>query len=86
MSLATPEKIRDFQKKLYVKAKGEPKFRFYSLYDKIYRPDILLHAYRLAKANRGAPGVDGKTFGKIESEGLKEWIESCGKGGTSLIR
>ena len=74
MSLKTPEKIRNFQKKLYLKAKAEPGFRFYLLYDKIYREDILEHAYRLAKANGGAPGVDGMTFQKIESDGLEEWL------------
>lgn len=74
MSLKTPEKIRNFQKKLYLKAKAEPDFRFYQLYDKIYREDILEYAYRLAKTNGGAPGVDGKTFKKVESEGLEQWL------------
>jgi len=74
MSLTTPEKIRSLQRKLYVKAKAEPAFRFYLLYDKIYRTDILLHAYRLARANAGAPGVDGMTFGKIEAQGLEAWL------------
>ncbi len=74
MSLKTPEKIRNFQKKLYLKAKAEPDFRFYQLYDKIYREDILEYAYRLAKTNGGAPGVDGKTFKMVESEGLEQWL------------
>ncbi len=74
MSLVTPEKIRSLQRKLYVKAKAEPAFRFYVLYDKICRADILLHAYRLARANAGAPGVDGMTFVQIEEQGLETWL------------
>jgi len=74
MSLATPEKIRTLQRKLYRKAKAEPGFRFYLLYDKIYREDILRHAYALACANAGAPGVDGVTFAAIEASDLKEWL------------
>ncbi len=74
MNLETPLKIRTLQRKLYCKAKVEPAFRFYLLYDKISRADILFHAYRLARANRGAPGVDGITFAMIEAAGLETWL------------
>jgi RNA-directed DNA polymerase len=74
MSLETPEKIRTLQRKLYCKAKAEPAFRFYLLYDKICREDILRHAYALARANAGAPGVDGVTFDQIEASGVEAWL------------
>jgi RNA-directed DNA polymerase len=76
MSLATPEKIRTLQRKLYRKAKAEPAFRFYLLYDKIYREDILRHAYALSRANAGASGTDGMTFAAIEASGLDGWLAS----------
>jgi len=71
--------IRSLQKKLYLKAKAEPDFRFYLLYDKVWRADILEHAYELARDNRGAPGVDGLTFAAIEAAGLAEWLSGIGK-------
>jgi RNA-directed DNA polymerase len=74
MSLQTPEQIRTLQRKLYCKAKTEPAFRFYVLYDKICRDDILHHAYGLARANAGAPGVDGVGFAEIEASGLEVWL------------
>ena len=74
MSLATPITIRTLQRKLYRKAKAEPAFRFDLLYDKIYREDILRHAYALARANAGAPGTDGMTFAVVEASGLEKWL------------
>jgi RNA-directed DNA polymerase len=74
LSLETPIKIRELQRKLYTKAKQEPGYRFYLLYDKIHREDVLAHAYELAKANGGAPGVDGETFAAIEAAGRDGWL------------
>ena len=79
MSLATPEKIRTLQRKLYIKAKAEPNFRFYQLYDKVWRADILAHAYRQARANAGAAGVDGVTFAMIEAAGAETWLSGLGE-------
>jgi len=75
MSLATPPKIQELQRKLSDKAKQEPTYRFYSLYDKVYRPDVLAHAYALMKANGGAPGVDGRTFEDIEKDGEQRFLK-----------
>lgn len=72
--LSSTEWLREFQKKLHAKAKAEPKFRFYSLYDKTYRMDVLEEAYRKAKANGGAGGVDGETFDEVEMKGVAVYL------------
>ena len=74
MSLSTPDAIRRLQRTLYVTAKQAPARRFHSLYDKVWRDDILAHAYALSRANGGAPGVDGETFADIESAGRERWL------------
>lgn len=78
MSLATPAKIQTLQRKLYDKAKKEPEYRFYLLYDKVWRADILEHAYRRCRANGGAAGVDGMTFDDIEAAtgGPEGWLST----------
>jgi len=79
VSLETPLNIRRFQRKLYTKAKQEPSYRFYCLYDKICREDILAYAYELAKANGGAPGMDRESFDSIESGGRGRWLAAVRK-------
>jgi RNA-directed DNA polymerase len=75
MLLLTLDVIRTLQRKLYYKAKQEPKFRFYSLYDKVYRLDILEHAYKMVKANKGKPGIDGVSFEDIEKKvGITQFL------------
>jgi len=75
--LLTPDKIRDLQRKLYQKAKREPDFRFYLLYDKLYRHDILQHAMKLVKTKKGSPGIDGISFEVIEKMegGVEKYLE-----------
>jgi RNA-directed DNA polymerase len=74
-TLTTPGKLRELQKALYQRAKKEPNFRAYAVYDKVYRDDVMAHAYALAKANGGAPGVDGVTFENIEERGREVLLQ-----------
>jgi RNA-directed DNA polymerase len=74
-TLETPTKLRELQRALYLRAKRERNFRAYALYDKVYRRDVLAHAYALARANGGAPGPDGQTFEDIEEAGSDALLE-----------
>ena len=73
-NLATPINVQKLQTALHAKAKSAPGFRFYALYDKIYREDILAHAYALCRLNKGAPGVDGQDFEAVEAYGVERWL------------
>jgi RNA-directed DNA polymerase len=73
MNLTTPPSVQKLQKALHDKAKGSPNLRFYALYDKVYRKDVLAFAYACCKANGGAAGVDGQTFEDIEEYGEERW-------------
>jgi group II intron reverse transcriptase/maturase len=72
--LTTPQTVQKLQTALHAKAKGSPGFRFYSLYDKLFRADVLSHAYACCRANQGSAGVDGQTFADIEAYGREQWL------------
>lgn len=74
MSLTPPETVQKLRNSLHAKAKGSPGYRFYALYDKVYRADVLAHAYDCCKSNKGAAGVDGQRFEDIEKYGLDRWL------------
>jgi len=73
-NLTTPISVQKLQTALHAKAKSTPGFRFYALYDKIYREDILAHAYALCRSNKGASGVDGQDFAEVEAYGVERWL------------
>jgi len=73
-NLSTPNSVQKLQKALHAKAKAEAGYRFYALYDKISREDILTHAYAQCRSNKGAPGVDGQDFADIEAYGVERWL------------
>ena len=73
-NLSTPKTVQKLQKALHAKAKAEAGYRFYALYDKISREDILAHAYAQCRSNKGAPGIDGQVFADIEAYGAERWL------------
>ena len=75
MVLEPPESVQKLQTALQAKAKGTPSYRFYLLYDKLYRRDVLRYAYDRCKANKGAPGADGQDFADIEAYGKDRWLD-----------
>ena len=74
MSLPTQPTVQKLQTTLHAKAKGEPTYRFYSLYDKIYRMDVLWTAWQRCRVNDGAAGIDRQTFDEIEANGVTKWL------------
>ena len=74
-NLSTPESVSKLQSALHEKAKAQPSYRFYTLYDKLHHADVLAHAYDPCRANKGAPGVDGQTFADVETYGRQRWLE-----------
>jgi hypothetical protein len=73
-NLTTPPSVQKLQSALHAKAKEQPGYRFYLLYDKVYRADVLEFAYRSCRANKGAAGVDGQRFEDIEAYGEGRWL------------
>jgi len=73
-NLSTPKSVQKLQMALHAKAKAEAGYRFYALYDKIGREDILAHAYAQCRSNKGASGVDGQDFADIEAYGVQRWL------------
>lgn len=73
-NLSTPNSVQKLQTALHAKAKAEAGYRFYALYDKIHREDILAFAYAQCRSNKGAPGVDGQDFADIEAYGVERWL------------
>src|SRR6516164_6271161 len=73
-NLSTPKSVQKLQTALHAKAKAEADYRFYALYDKISRADILAHAYAQCRSNKGAPGIDGQDFADIEAYGVERWL------------
>src|SRR6202521_4449093 len=78
-NLSTPKRVQKLQMALHAKAKAEAGYRFYALYDKISRDDILAHAYAQCRSNKGAPGVDGQDFADVEAYGAQRWLGELAK-------
>ena len=76
MSLLPPPKVGKLQAALHTKAKNAPDYRFYALYDKLYRRDVLRYAYEHCRRNDGAPGVDRQAFRDIEAYGVDRWLDA----------
>ena len=73
-NLSTPKSVQKLQMALHAKAKAEAGYRFYTLYDKISREDILAYAYAQCRSNKGAPGADGQDFADIDAYGVQRWL------------
>jgi hypothetical protein len=83
---STPKTVQKPQKALRAKAKAEAGYRFYALYDRISREDILAHAYAQCRSNKGAPGVDGQDFADIDAYGVQRWLGELADAGNLPVR
>jgi RNA-directed DNA polymerase len=73
--IKAPISLQDLRRRLYIKAKAEPAWRFWGLYVHVCKRETLQQAYLLAKANDGAPGIDGVTFAAVEAGGMEEFLD-----------
>ena len=73
-NLSTPNSVQKLQMALHAKAKAEAGYRFYTLYDKISREDVLARVYAQCRSNKGAPGIDGQDFADVEAYGVERWL------------
>src|SRR4051794_18819236 len=74
-----PISLQDLRRRLYIKAKTEPTWRFWGLYVHVCKAETLREAYRLARANDGAPGIDGVTFAAVEAKGAEAFLDQLRK-------
>jgi RNA-directed DNA polymerase len=85
MVLEPPRSVQKLQTALQTKAKDAPNYRFYLLYDKLFRRDVLTYAYERCKANKGAPGIDGQEFADIDAYGEERWLDELADSRSRIV-